>query len=1053
MKTKLKIFFFSIFIIVINTEIFSQNNSVGINTLTPNHNAVLELISPNNNQGLLVPKLTTSQRTNILFTNNLTGEDSGLLVYDSDLQMFFWWDGSLWKTSNNLNYSAGTGIDVSNGIITNILPSNPTDELITNFSINNNFLELTESGILHTVDLTAFIGSDNQNINSSVLGNEVTISIENGNNTVFSVDDADADPVNEIQTLSLTGNDLNILNGNSVSFTNWDTNVNDDFNGDYNQLNNLPDFTNWDIDVTNDFQLPTQTTNAGKFLTTNGTNPTWANVSISEVDGSVTNEIQDLNFVGNVISLSNDPTPTLIDLNTFMDNTDNQQISISGNTVTLTGTSNSTFKISSNAPLTDQVLKWTGTAWSAGTDNNTTYSAGSGLNLTGTVFSAIDNSATNEIEIPSISGNAGKFLGTDGTAFGWVILPDNSITNEIQALSISGSTISLSNGGGSITLPVEADGNISNELITNFSLSTNTLSLTEAGITKTVDLTGYVNTDAQTLSLSTNNLSISGGNSISLASYLDNTDNQSISISGNTVNLTGTTPTNFTISNDIPANGEVLKWNGTNWIADVDIDTKLNETEVDGFVANNGFLTSESQAISISGNTVNLSGTTPTNFTISNDVPANGEVLKWNGTNWIAETDINTTYTAGSGLNLTGTVFSAIDNSATNEIEIPSITGNGGKYLGTDGTAFGWVILPDNSATNEIELPTQTGNNGKFLSTNGTIPTWTTALISEVDGSNTNEIELPIQTANSGKFLTTNGTTPAWAPALTTEVDGDITNEIELPNQATNSGKFLTTDGISPIWATALTSFTEVDGSITNEIQDLNLNVATNILTITNKVTPTNIDLTPYLNVYSAGTGITLGAGNTINSLWATSGADIIVANSTSNVGIGTNPIAGYKLTINGKLKTTGINELSDERWKKDITTIDNALEIVNQLRGVTYSWRVDEFPDNNFETDKQIGFIAQEVEKVFPIAVDTDANGYKSVEYTHMVALLVEAIKQQQLTIDEQNKEIENLKNENLKTSEKFNTLESKLDIQQQQINLLLKNMESSNTVQNDNH
>ena len=86
-----------IFTILVHGQIAGQN-TVGIGTPTPNPHAVLELVSPGNNQGLLVPRLTTTQRTSPAFTNTLSIQDKGLLIYDSDVDRFFHWDGSAWKT-------------------------------------------------------------------------------------------------------------------------------------------------------------------------------------------------------------------------------------------------------------------------------------------------------------------------------------------------------------------------------------------------------------------------------------------------------------------------------------------------------------------------------------------------------------------------------------------------------------------------------------------------------------------------------------------------------------------------------------------------------------------------------------------------------------------------------------------------------------------------------------------------------------------------------------------------------------------------------------------
>lgn len=99
------------------------------------------------------------------------------------------------------------------------------------------------------------------------------------------------------------------------------------------------------------------------------------------------------------------------------------------------------------------------------------------------------------------------------------------------------------------------------------------------------------------------------------------------------------------------------------------------------------------------------------------------------------------------------------------------------------------------------------------------------------------------------------------------------------------------------------------------------------------------------------------------------------------------------------------LTQSSDIRLKKNISPIENALSKINQLRGVTYNWI-----DNSKDNTQQIGFIAQEVEKVFPQLVKTDEKGMKSVAYTNMIPVLLEAIKEQQQQIDELKKMVEHL-------------------------------------------
>jgi hypothetical protein len=63
-------------------------------------------------------------------------------------------------------------------------------------------------------------------------------------------------------------------------------------------------------------------------------------------------------------------------------------------------------------------------------------------------------------------------------------------------------------------------------------------------------------------------------------------------------------------------------------------------------------------------------------------------------------------------------------------------------------------------------------------------------------------------------------------------------------------------------------------------------------------------------------------------------------------------------------------------------------------LRGITFDWKQKDFPGMNFSDGCQVGFLAQEVEKVLPELITTDNSGYKSVAYANVVPVLVEAIK-----------------------------------------------------------
>ena len=87
----------------------------------------------------------------------------------------------------------------------------------------------------------------------------------------------------------------------------------------------------------------------------------------------------------------------------------------------------------------------------------------------------------------------------------------------------------------------------------------------------------------------------------------------------------------------------------------------------------------------------------------------------------------------------------------------------------------------------------------------------------------------------------------------------------------------------------------------------------------------------------------------------------------------------------------------SDVRYKKNIATLENPLDTILNLRGVTFDWNRGQWKERGFAEGRQIGFIAQEVEKVLPELVRTDSKGYKSVAYADIVPVLVEAMKSQQ--------------------------------------------------------
>ena len=158
------------------------------------------------------------------------------------------------------------------------------------------------------------------------------------------------------------------------------------------------------------------------------------------------------------------------------------------------------------------------------------------------------------------------------------------------------------------------------------------------------------------------------------------------------------------------------------------------------------------------------------------------------------------------------------------------------------------------------------------------------------------------------------------------------------------------------------------------------------------------IDLSGYSNQSDMDKNIVLG----------TSGTERMRINSTGNVGIGTNA-PSVKLQVNGDIIANSIGGSSDLRFKTKIRPVTNALDKVNALKGVYFNWNQSDYPERQFSSNVELGFIAQEVEKIVPEVVTKDKTNeeYRSIKYDKLVALLVEAIKEQQKQIDSLKKNV----------------------------------------------
>ncbi|AOV62177.1 baseplate wedge subunit [Synechococcus phage S-CAM7] len=125
----------------------------------------------------------------------------------------------------------------------------------------------------------------------------------------------------------------------------------------------------------------------------------------------------------------------------------------------------------------------------------------------------------------------------------------------------------------------------------------------------------------------------------------------------------------------------------------------------------------------------------------------------------------------------------------------------------------------------------------------------------------------------------------------------------------------------------------------------------------------------------------------TVGATLGAAGGDILEASATAAGG-------GIGVAIAGDLNVTGnVDSASDRKLKENIEVIPNALEKIEALRGVEYTWKSN--------GAYSAGIIAQEVQAVMPGLV-TENETHLSVQYNGLIGLLIEGMKEQQAQIEE---------------------------------------------------
>jgi len=179
----------------------------------------------------------------------------------------------------------------------------------------------------------------------------------------------------------------------------------------------------------------------------------------------------------------------------------------------------------------------------------------------------------------------------------------------------------------------------------------------------------------------------------------------------------------------------------------------------------------------------------------------------------------------------------------------------------------------------------------------------------------------------------------------------------------------------------------------------------------------------PYIKTSSNDSRIVISGGTG----WTPTGGIIVVRGANDPINPhGIDMYAGNKPALviykdtsahfGGSVTAQNFTKSSDRRFKKDIKPLKDSLSKALFLEPVTFYFKTEEFKNKGFSTKKQIGLIANDVEKVIPESIHTDREGYKHIDYNTLSPVLIGSIQ-------ELNRKITTLENENnsLKKSNDF--------------------------------
>ena len=544
--------------------------------------------------------------------------------------------------------------DIADGDQVDDADADPENE-IQDLQINNDVLTITGKAMATEIDLSGYTNTDEQNL--SFDGNQITLSGDPDQTVIdlsnydqdatddFSgsytdltdvpadiadgdqVDDADADPENEIQDLQIN-NDVLTITGKAMAteidlsgYTNTDE-QNLSFDGNQITLSGDPDQTvidlsNYDQDATDDFSGSYgDLTDVPAYIADGD--------QVDDADADPENEIQDLQINNDVLTITGKAMATEIDLSGYT-NTDEQNLSFDGNQITLSGDPDQTVIDLSNYDQ-DATDDFSG-SYGDLTDVPAYIADGDQVD-------DADADPENEIQDLQINNDVltitGKAMATEIDLSGYTNTDEQNLSFDGNQITLSGdpdqTVIDLSNYdqdatddfSGSYTdltdVPADiadgdqvddADADPENE-IQDLQINNDVLTITGKAMATEIDLSGYTNTDEQNLSFDGNQITLSGDPDqtvIDLSNYdQDATDDFSGSYSdlidvpadiadGDQVDDADADPENEI--QDLQINDDILTITG-----------KAMATEIDL----SGYTNTDEQDLSFDGNQITLSG-------------------------------------------------------------------------------------------------------------------------------------------------------------------------------------------------------------------------------------------------------------------------------------------------------------------------------------------------------------------------------------------------------------------------------------------------------------